>query len=125
MRDQVKFTLGELPANEPFPRLRAQRKHFVDTIKLLAYRAATARVGTLRENLARHNDARALVREILRTTADLRPDLAQKTLTVRLHPLCSALHHAAARHLADELTATETDFPGTDLRMIFTLPEPV
>jgi hypothetical protein len=29
------------------------------------------------------------------------------------------------RHLADELTATETAFPGTDLRLIFTLPDPV
>ena len=37
----------------------------------------------------------------------------------------SAMHNAAARHLADELTATETDYPGTDLRLIFTLPEPV
>ncbi len=117
-------TLGELPADEQFPRLRIERKHFVDTIKLIAYRAETALAGTVRENLARHDDARALVREILRTTADLRPDLAQKTLTVRLHPLSSALQNAAARHLADELTATETIFPGTDLRLILTLPDP-
>ena len=47
-----------------------------------------------------------------------------KTLTVRLHPLGCALQNAAVRHLADELTATETVFPGTDLRLIFTLPDP-
>jgi len=117
-------TLGELPADEQFPRLRIERKHFVDTIKLIAYRAETALVGTVRETLARRDDARALVREILRTTADLRPDARQKTLTVRLHPLGSALQDAAVRHLADELTATETVFPGTDLRLIFTLPDP-
>jgi hypothetical protein len=116
--------LGELPADEQFPRLRVERKHFVDTIKLLAYRAETALVGTVREALARRDDARALVREILRTTADLRPDPAQKTLTVRLHPLGSALQNAAVRQLADELTATETLFPGTDLRLVFTLPDP-
>jgi hypothetical protein len=28
------------------------------------------------------------------------------------------------RQLADELTATETLFPGTDLRLVFTLPDP-
>jgi hypothetical protein len=116
--------LDQLPAHERFPRLRAERKHFVDTIKLLAYRAETAMVGTLREKLARRDDARALVRELLRTPADLRPDLAQQTLTVRLHPLGSALQDAAVRHLADELTATETLFPGTELRLIFTLPGP-
>jgi len=117
-------TLGELPADEQFPRLRADRKHFVDTIKLLAYRAETALVGTVGEALARRDDARALVREIMRTTADLRPDPAQKTLTVHLHPLGSALQNAAVRELAAELTATETIFPGTDLRLIFTLPDP-
>lgn len=64
------------------------------------------------------------MRALLRTTADLRPDPAQKTLTVRLHPLGSARQDAAVRELAAELTATETIFPGTDLRLIFTLPDP-
>jgi hypothetical protein len=81
-------------------------------------------VRMVREALARRDDARALVREIMRTTADLRPDPAQKTLTVRLHPLGSALQNAAVRELAAELTATETIFPGTDLRLIFMLPDP-
>lgn len=116
--------LTDLPAADQFPRLRAERKHFVDTIKLLAYRAETALVGTLREKLARPDDGRALVRELMRTTADLRPDLEAKTLTVRLHPLTSALQDEAVRHLAAELTATETLFPGTDLRLVFALPGP-
>ena len=116
--------LKDLPKEEQFPRLRAERKHFVDTIKLIAYRAETALVGTVREALARNDDGRALVRELLGTPADLHPDLVAKTLTVRLHPLPSRLQDAAARHLAEELTATETVFPGTDLRLIFTLNGP-
>ena len=96
----------------------------MDTIKLIAYRAETALVGTVREALARRDDARALLREIICTTADLRPDAAQKTLTVHLHPLGSALQTAAVHALAAELTATETIFPGTDLRLIFTLSGP-
>lgn len=118
------LALQDLPAADQFPRLRAQRKHFVDTIKLLAYRAETALVGTVREKLARSDDGRALVRELMRTPADLRPDLEAKTLTVRLHPLTSALQDEAVRHLAAELTATETLFPGTDLRLVFALPGP-
>ena len=116
--------LQDLPKEEQFPRLRAERKHFVDTIKLLAYRAETALVGTVREALARHDDGRALVRELMRTTADLHPDLDAKTLTVQLHPLPSRLQDAAVQHLAGELTATETVFPGTDLRLVFTLTGP-
>jgi hypothetical protein len=113
--------LKDLPQEEQFPRLRAERKHFVDTIKLIAYRAETALVGTMRQRLARNDDGRALVRELMRTPADLHPDLDAKTLTVRLHPLPSRLQDAAVRHLANELTATETLFPGTDLRLVFSL----
>ena len=56
----------------------------MDTIKLTAYRAETALVGTVRETLARSDDRRALARELMRTTADLLPDLEHKTLTVCL-----------------------------------------
>jgi hypothetical protein len=115
------LALKDLPQAEQFPRLRAERKHFVDTIKLIAYRAETALVGTVRETLARADDGRALVRELMRTPADLHPDLQAKTLTVRLHPLPSGLQDDAVRSLAEELTATETLFPGTDLRLVFTL----
>jgi hypothetical protein len=118
------LTLKELPPAEQFPRLRAGRKHFVDTVKLIAYRAETALAGTVREALARTDDARALVRELMRTTADLHPNLEQKTLTVCLHPLPSRLQNEAARHLAEQLTATETVFPGTDLRLAFKLNGP-
>ena len=118
------LALKDLPQAEQFPRLRAERKHFVDTIKLIADRAETALVSTVREKLARHADGRALVRELMRTTADLRPDPVQKTLTAGLHPLSSRLQDQAVRHLAQELTATETQFPGTDWRLVFILPGP-
>ena len=116
--------LRDLPQEEQFPRLRAARKHFVDTIKLIAYRAETALGGTVREALARRDDGRALLRELMRSPADRHPDLAAKTLTVRLLPLPSRLQDAAARHLAEELNATETVFPGTDLRLVFTMNGP-
>ena len=118
------LTLKELPTADQFPRLRAERKHFVDTIKLIAYRAETALVATAREALARSDDGRALVRELMRTTADLHPDLEQKTLTVCLQPLPSRLQDQAVRRLAEKLTATETVFPGTDLRLVFKLNGP-
>jgi hypothetical protein len=118
------LTLKELPPAEQFPRLRAGRKRFVDTTKLIAYRAETALVGTAREALARSDDGRALIRELMRTTADLHPNLDQKTLTVCLHPLPSRLQDEAVRHLAEELTATETVFPSTDLRLVFKLNGP-
>lgn len=111
--------LKTLPVAEQFAQLRPARKHFVDTIKLIAYRAETAMAHLVREVLARSDDARAFLREVYRTSADLAPDAVKKTLTVQLHPLASRAHDTALRHLCAELTATETIFPGTDLRLIY------
>jgi hypothetical protein len=111
----------DLPEKERFPQLRTTKKHFVDTIKLIAYRAETALVQVVREKLARSDDGRSLVRQVLGSAADLSPDPAGQTLTVRLHRLSSGIHDAALAHLCAELTATETVFPGTDLRLIYEL----
>jgi len=86
---------------------------------MIAYRAETAMVSVLRERLARDDDARALLRHIFRNEADLVPDLFAKTLTVRLHHLAQNAHDVAARHLCQQLNATETIFPGTDLRLVY------
>jgi hypothetical protein len=111
----------DLPEADRFTRLRTERKHFLDTVKMIAYRAETSMASTLREKLKRADDARALLRQIYSTDADLIPDLEAKTLTVRLHHLTQAAHDAAVQYLCDELTATETAFPGTDLRLVYKL----
>jgi hypothetical protein len=111
----------DLPEPDRFTRLRTERKYLLDTIKMIAYRAETSMASTIREGLKRSDDARALLRQIYDTEVDLTPDLAAKTLTVHLHHLTQAAHDTAVRYLCDELTATETIFPGTDLRLVYTL----
>lgn len=113
------LTLKELPEAERFEQLRTAQKHFVDTIKLIAYRAETALVQIVREKLKRHDDARALIRQVFTSTVDLSPDLHRKTLTVRIHQLSAAAHDGILDHLCLELTATDTLYPGTDLRLVF------
>ena len=114
-------TIGELPEAERFSRLLPERKHFLDTIKLISYRAETNMASLLRESMTRGDDTRALLRQIYATEADLIPDADHKTLTVRLHHLTQAAHDQALVRLCDELNATETIFPGTDLRLIYKL----
>ncbi len=111
--------LKDLPQAEQFHQLRTTKKHFVDTIKLIAYRAETALVALAREKLARSDDARALVRQVFESAVDLQPDPVNQTLTVDLHRLSSSAHDAVMEHLCAELTATETVYPGTQLRLIF------
>ena len=111
-----------LPEEDQFTRLRTERKHFIDTLKMIAYRAETSMVSLLREHMARgDDDARALLRQIFQTEADLIPDLAANTLTIRLHHLTQAAHDQAIEPLLADLNATQTVFPGTTLTMIFKL----
>jgi hypothetical protein len=43
------------------------------------------------------------------------------TLTIRLHPLANTSSDLAVRNLCAELNTTETQFPGTELRLIYDL----
>ena len=112
---------GELPPEHRLNRLKTQSKHFIDTIKIVAYRAESAMANVLREKMSRPEDARALLRAIYSNEADIIPDEAAKTLTVRLHHLANRSTDEAIRHLCAELNSTATQYPGTELRMIYEL----
>jgi len=111
--------MKDLPEADRFTQLRTDKKHFIDTIKLIAYRAETALMQVVREKLSHKDEARAVVRQILDSAVDLRPDKEQKTLTVRLHRLTTAAQDQALQHLCAELSETETVYPGTELRLIY------
>jgi hypothetical protein len=115
------ITFGELPESARFERLTVSSKHLIDTVKMVAYRAETAMAHTLREKMVKTDDARALLRSIYTTEADLIPNEASGTLTVRLHNMTSRIHDAAVTHLCKELNDTETVYPGTNLRLIYEL----
>lgn len=75
----------------------------------------------LRDKLSRADDTRALLRQIYENEVDLIPDLEKKTLMVRLHHLTQAAHDEAVRYLCEQLNATETIFPGTELKLVYQL----
>ncbi len=75
----------------------------------------------LRETLTRPDEVRCLLRAIYSGEADLMPDHEQGTLTIRLHHLANRSYDVAIRKLCDELNTTETQFPRTNLWMIFKL----
>ncbi len=114
-----RLELKELSEEERFGQLCPESKHFVDTIKMIAYRAESAMAGEVREVLKRSDDARALLRRLYTTPVNLRPDTQAKTLTVEVHRMGSAVQDAAIAHLCEILTETETLFPTTDLRLIY------
>ena len=113
------MTIKDLPEADQFSQLASDKKHLIDTIKMLAYRAETALVVLAREKLARSDEARSWVKGLFQSAVDLRPDQNAKTLTVRLHKQTTAAHDAMLKHVCAELNEAETLYPGTDLRLVF------
>jgi len=129
--DQVKQRLketpkhlawDELPAEQKFDRLASSRKHLTDTVKMIAYRAETAMAAIVREELAREDDARALLRDLFRSEADLLPDTTQGVLKVRVHPMANPRSNRAIAHLLTHLNEASFTYPGTKLTLTYTMP---
>jgi hypothetical protein len=111
----------ELPETEKFQRLAPSRKQLVDTVKMIAYRAETALASIVREKLARPDDARSLLRDLFRSEADLVPDLDQEVLRVHVHPMSNPRSNRAIAHLLEHLNAAEFPYPGTNLRLVYSI----
>ncbi len=112
------ITTDELPEEARFLQLSTRSKQLIDTVKMIAYRAETAMANSLREHLKRPDEARRLLASLYTTEADLLPDPAAGTLTVRLHHSANAATDHAIEKLCEELNTTETVFPRTNLRLV-------
>ena len=111
----------DLPESQKFERLAPSRKRLTDTVKLVAYRAETALSMIVREKLSHTGEARSLIRDLLRSDADLCPDEAAGLIEVRVHTLATPRSNRAIQHLLDHLNAAEFTYPGTNLRLLYTL----
>lgn len=116
-----KVTIASLPEKDRPRQLVPLGKMLTDTVKMIAYRAETALVGLLRPHLAKEEEARALIRELFVSSADLDPDERSNTLTVRIHRMACPAHDKAMSALLAHLTATEFRHPETGMRMIYEL----
>jgi hypothetical protein len=124
--DQLKKTPNhlkwdEMPETDKFERLAPSRKRLVDTVKMIAYRAETAMASIVRETLARADDGRSLLRDLFRSEADLLPDVEQNQLRVQVHPMSNPRSNRAIAHLLEHLNATEFTYPGTNLRLVYSI----
>jgi predicted nucleic acid-binding Zn-ribbon protein len=113
------ISFSELPKEQQFKQLSTGSKHFIDTVKMIAYRAETSMVQVLREVSSRKDEARSLVKAVYDTEVDLVPDEKKNTLTIFLHHLANHSASESVQHLCKEMNKTETIFPGTNLRLIY------
>ena len=114
----------DLPESDKFERLTPSRKRLTDTVKLIAYRAETALANIVREKMSHVDESRSLIRELCRSTADILPNADAGILEVRVHSLANPRSNRAVQYLLDCLNAAEYTYPGTDLRLNYTLSAP-
>ena len=116
-----KVRIDSLPEDQRPTQLLPLSKMLSDSVKMIAYRAETALVALLRPHLTKEDEARALVRELFVSSADIDPDDATKTLTIRIHRMASPVHDKAISALLDELTKLDFCHPETGAKLIYTL----
>ena len=111
----------ELPEEEQFKKLAPGKKQLVDTIKMIAYRAETALSMIIKSSMRKPNEARALIRAVFESDADLMPDLERKELLVRVHHMATPQGNQAVQDLLDHLNESEFVYPGTELKLRYIL----
>ncbi|MGA1839377.1 MAG: putative transposase [bacterium] len=88
---------------------------------MIAYRAETAIVNILRDYILKKDEARALVRQIFLTDADIEPDEEKGILKVKIHNMANFRNNRYVQKLCEVLNESETIFPGTCLRLVYDL----
>ena len=115
-----RITIAEMPPEYRYNKLKQESKKLKNAIIMIAYRAETALFNILSEHYKNNdNEGRQILKEIFTSDADMIPDYKNQTLTVRLHSLSTPRANQAVKKLCDFLNQTETQFPYTDLKLIY------
>lgn len=112
--------IGEMPEEKRYNKLKTEGKLFMNTMKMICYRAETAFTNLINQYYKKgHNEGRMLAKEIIKSDADILPDYEKQELTVRLHSLSTPRANRAVVKMCELLNNTETKYPGTNLRLIY------
>jgi len=104
-------------------KLATERKHLTDIIKMVAYQAESDLVALLQPHYKRADqEGRTLLHELFAAPGDIR--VSDTELHITLAPLSSPHRTHAAQALCEALDKTATIFPGSRLRMRFSVHQP-
>jgi hypothetical protein len=116
-----KISYSELPENETFDDIVNQRKHFLDTIKIIAYRAETAMSNLIKKSMLDEDESRLLQKQIYKTDANIKVDRENKILIVEIHRLTYRKDDRILEKLCHTLNETKIQFPDTELTLFYKL----
>jgi prepilin-type processing-associated H-X9-DG protein len=114
----AKVALGTIRPNAM--RLDDERKRLHDAIRMATWNAESTLAAALGPHYARAEDeAHSLLAEAFTTSGDLQ--IIGNELHVRIEALSAPRRSRAIAALAAELTTAETPYPGTDLRLVYSV----
>ena len=118
----AKVPLKSTLDNETVYRLKREKKHLTDVIKMVAYQAETDLVALIRSDYARVDDeGRTLIQSALKSSGDLK--ITDNKLLVTLNPLSSPHRSKTIRALCAKLNKMGANFPGSELRVVYDVKE--
>jgi hypothetical protein len=104
-------------------RLDGEHKRLVDAIRMATYNTESSLARLLADHYRRaHHEARSLLHEAFATPADIR--LIDSQMHVTLNPLSAPHRTRAIARLCQDLTDTQTLYPGTDHRLVYAIKSP-
>ena len=115
------ITWEQLPEEEKFMKMPNSRRRLINTIGMIAYRAETAMASLLCgfDKKMNFSDARTLLQALFVAHADILPNIEKNILEIRLHSASTPINNQRLLTLCGLLNETETVYPGTKLKMIF------
>jgi len=116
-----KIPFGDLDDNQKFDTSVNERKFFLDTLKVIAYRAETAMCNIIKKQMANPEQARSLMRKLYSADADIETDNVNNALIVKIHNTNHWAEDKILQNLCDNLNDTQTLFPSTNLTLKFKL----
>ena len=112
---------GDLLEQDKLHALPVGGRLFLDLVRMIAYRAETRMMVPVITTQGKKPNARRLLRALLTSDANIIPLPANGILRIQLLGLGSDACDRMLAPLVEELNATRTIYPGTDLRLVYEL----
>ncbi len=114
---------SELTPEQALDALPAGEKLLLDVIRMIAYRAETRMMPAVGLAQGKKQRPRRQLADLFQSAADIIPEPDKGVLRVRILGTASQAGDAAVAGLLKELNQTRTVFPGTDLQLVYELPQ--
>ena len=110
---------GDLSEQDKLHALPVAGRLFMDVVRMIAYRAETRMMAPVIGAQGKKPNARRLLRALLTSDANIIPEPAHDILRIQLLGLGSDACDRMLAPLIEELNATRTIYPGTQLTLVY------